>query len=719
MVELANMKAPGWQRVVHELTQPAPDDRVFLMRILAVLGQVASARQAVLYALGTAQGTNNESPAGPEPTPVVVWPWMGDVIDAQGRLTMPVEQLMDPSRVQPNDLDRRQDVLAAARACANARTAMVFGGEDAGDTYYAGGNEDASGRAKLFVIAVPIMLGLPAEAPSLPLRAVVTLLVESRSRQAVQTTMALVEILAGYVFTHAAQQSLRRTKGATAALELAARLIASINSTQDFKGCALQLVNDLCRQLACDRIALGWVKGSPAKREKKGEPVVVGGRRTIELIALSDTENIDRRMMMNRKLEAAMEECLDQEQPVVYPAPPSSGGGSDAVLSHAITHAHRELAASDAKLRVASFPLRVSVHDGSRMVGVLLVETATPDARLDLGTIELVLATLDLLSPILAVRYSDDRPLHLRAVDSGVKALAWAVGPRHTAWKAAGVAAMIATGVLFFGHTTYRVSAPFELAAKEKRTLSAPFNGIVARVMPGIESGARVTAGQPLMEFDKRELVLQALDADAQLTQHEKQADDSLRKGELAEAQQSKAKADQARARRDLANLNIERSRVVSPIAGVILAGDVKEKVGSTIKLGDPVFEVADTTEMIVKAKVDDRDIAFIKVGQTGEIAPKARPGLKVPMEVVQIVPLSQAVEGQNAFEVRCRLTEPVTRSLADGVTQDIAAAGTHEWSEWFRPGLEGQAKFNTESRSFAWIASRRIVDQLKVWLWW
>ena len=53
---------------------------------------------------------------------------------------------------------------------------------------------------------------------------------------------------------------------------------------------------------------------------------------------------------------------------------------------------------------------------------------------------------------------------------------------------------------------------------------------------------------------------------------------------------------------------------------------------------------------------------------------------------------------GQNAFEVRCKLSNTPA---------------------WFRPGMEGQARFNTQNRSIAWIASRRIIDTLKVWLWW
>ena len=50
MIDLSNLKAPGWSRVVADLTTPAPDDRSYLAKMLAILVQVSGARQGVLYA---------------------------------------------------------------------------------------------------------------------------------------------------------------------------------------------------------------------------------------------------------------------------------------------------------------------------------------------------------------------------------------------------------------------------------------------------------------------------------------------------------------------------------------------------------------------------------------------------------------------------------------------------------------------------------------------
>lgn len=682
MNDLSKLRSPGWQRVVAELTAPAPDDKLFLVRLISVLAQVTGARQAVLYSVPPGR----DDPA--DPRPLLVWPFGEGVVDAQGRMVMPPEALFNPDRIAQAEIQHAKESRDAARSAGLSRQAAVFG---------LGGDELMydPGSGNTYMLAVPISAGLPTETNSLPLQGVVTLFVDGLSRQAVQTSLALAEVLAGYSFTHATQQALRRSKQASAALDLAARLIASINTTPGFKGCTLQFVNDLARQLSVDRVGLGWVHGSANARRQGTVPGA--GRTGVRLVALSDTENFDRRMAMALKLEAAMEECLDQEQTVLYPPPPLAGPGSDAVLSQAITHAHRELAASDAKLKVASFPLRVTDSEGERILGVALLESGG-DGGIELSTVELVQATLDLVAPVLAIRHSDDRNLALRTWDSLVKAGAWAVGPRHTVWKVAGVALMVATFLLFVVRLTYRVSAPMELLPRERRTISMPFDGILDALATGAEPGQHVEKGQTLIDLQTHELELNDLEARSQLLQAQKQADEERQRGENAKAAQAEAQAQQHQARSDLLRTQITRSHITAPISGTIIAGDLKDKIGAAVKLGEKLFEIADLSDMVVTAKVDDRDISLIEVGQTGEVSPKADPSLVLPFTVEAIVPLSQAAEGQNAFEVRCRLLRT---------------------PQWFRPGMEGQAKFNTHRHSLAWIASRRIVDTLKVWLWW
>jgi len=671
VIDLSNLRAPGWQKIVADLSSPAPDDRAFMLRLLAAIAQVSGSRQAVLYLVPvTPRGESPDQPiAEAEPRPVMAWPLGPGAAGATERGAGVDAPIAEAS------VERLADARSAVRHAALSRQSQIFG-LDANDLLY-----DSSGKG--FLVAVPVPGGLGADGAAAPASAVITLLLESRSRQALQTTMALVELLAGYVHTHAAGQQLRRVRSASASLDLGARLISSINNARTFKGAAIQLANDLCRQMGVDRVALGWVGGA-----KNAE-----GRAFTKVIAMSDTEHIDRRMEMVRKIETAMDECLDQEQAVLYPPPPAEGADADVLLSQAITHAHRDLASGDVKLRVASIPLRID----ERVLGVLLVES-TGTGPIDLRTIELLQASLDLIAPVLEIRRSDDRNLALRAWDSVVRAGAWLVGPRHTLWKIAGVLAVAASLVVTLVDVTYRVSAPMRLEAREPRTVSVPFSGKIRSLAPGIEPGTRVEKGQLLFEMDTTEQQLQRLQAQSQIVEGEKKADEARKKGNISESQQAEAQAEQARARLGLAQHNIDEARVVAPIGGTIIAGDIRDKVGAAVEIGQSVFQIADLTDMVVEAKVDDRDIAMVRPDATGEIATKADPARSFAFVVERIVPLSQAEEGKNAFVVRGRLRES---------------------APWFRPGMEGIAKFDTEKHSLAWIAGRRVIDQLRLWLWW
>ncbi len=663
MIDLSNLRAPGWQRVVAELNTPVADDRAFLARLLGVLGQVSSARQGILFAVEQGQG---DAPTGPEPRPMLVWPEAG-----------PEPQI-----------ESATEARSAARGAAESGQIRAYGLDREDGLYEAGAG--AGGGAKGCVIAVPIGGGptpgsSPEEQGASSPKGVITLLIEARSKSALQTTLALVEVLTGYIHAHATRQQLRRTRAAGAALDLAGRLIAAVNLAPNFRGSALQLCNDLSRQIKADRVALGWVRG-------------IGEAGAVRVHAISDTEYIDQRLAMVQKIQGAMDECLDQEQAVLFPPPAEKGPGGDTVLAQAITHAHRDLASADARLKVASLPLRCEVDGDQRVVGVLTLES-TSEGPIDTGSIELLQAALDLVTPVLRLRRSDDRPLHTRAWASTIRSGRWLVGPRHTGWKLAGLALLIAGIVATFVPFPYRVGAPVEIRARVKRVVAAPFAGVIAGVAPGIRAGVRVNEGDLLAQMNTEEIELKANDAAAQLLLAQKEADNALGQGNIGEAKQAEARAEAAQASLDLANLQLRQARLVAPISGHVILGDLDDKVGATVQLGDTLFVVAPLDDMVAIARVGDRDIGLMGKEGTGLVATKADPATTYPVTIERIVPLASPKEGANAFEVWARFDRPPGRLDLDG--------------------LQGEARLDAGRHSLIYIGTRRIRDWLRLWLWW
>ncbi len=663
MIDLSNVRAPGWQQVVTELNSPAPDDRVFLERLVRIVAQVTAARQGVLFGPDRTDGEEIE------PKVELIWP-------TPGAATVLPDEPGAPKADKDKGVEFAQEVHAAARAAFSSGQARAFSLDKAG-IYYDGGTSQGC------VLAVPVRSPAPTapgKPPTEAVSAVLTMLIEPRSKDAIRSTLAMAEVLTGYVHGHAARSALRRTQTASFAFDLATRLIASINTAPNFKGACLQLVNELSKQFGLDRVALGWVKND-----------------TVRTQAISDTEFFDRRMAMMVKLEAAMDECLDQEQPVVFPQPAAEGPGGDVLLAQAIVHSHRELAAGNAKLKLCSLPLRID----DDIVGVVLLEAST-EQPIDLNTVELLQAAMDLVAPVLRLRKSDDRMLAVRAWDSTVKSAAWAVGPKHTVWKVAGIALLAGMIFVTLFTKTYRVSADATLEPRTRRMVSAPFDGQLKLLLPGIEPGSKVTKGQVLAELDTTEYELSLASANAKLYQAEKAAAAARQERDQGKAasfeEQAKAALSEAKAYR----FRIERSQIIAPMDGEIIAGDLKERVGSTLKLGDPLFQIASMDEFVIVAKVDERDIAlvreaFAEKGGKGQIATKTRPAEPFDIIIERVIPLAQPAEGKNVFEIRAKLS------------------GT---GAWLRPGMEGVAKFDTQERSLLWIGTRRIIDAVRMWWW-
>ncbi|HYD00571.1 MAG TPA: efflux RND transporter periplasmic adaptor subunit, partial [Phycisphaerales bacterium] len=344
-------------------------------------------------------------------------------------------------------------------------------------------------------------------------------------------------------------------------------------------------------------------------------------------------------------------------------------------------------------------------RDGEKTLGVLLVELKRPEDKtgkgtgggLDLRGVEVLQAAMDLVTPVLAVKWSDSRLLPRRALGDARKALAWAVGPKHTVWK--GVAVLVVAAVLFvtFFHIEHRVGATVELRPRVQRTVAAPFDGVVARLGEGVKPGRIVKKGDVILEMDTRELVLQRDQADAKIQQATKQLSSSRSEDKAAESQMAQAALDRATAEKALAETRLRLAVQTAPMDAVVIAGDLRDKVGASVKNGEELFLLAPLNDLIVVAKVDERDIALVKPGAKGEIATRARPSEGFDVTVETIVPMATPKEGKNLFEVRANLDET---------------------ADWMRPGMEGQVRIDAGRRSLLWIGTRRVVDQVRLWLW-
>jgi hypothetical protein len=128
----------------------------------------------------------------------------------------------------------------------------------------------------------------------------------------------------------------------------------------------------------------------------------------------------------------------------------------------------------------------------------------------------------------------------------------------------------------------------------------------------------------------------------------------------------------------------------------VVLTGDLKERQGKPVQIGEVLFEVA-PEKLWVEINVPEARITDVAVGQKGRLATAANPGEYLEFQVERINRVAEVVDQQNVFKVRARLLQAAPR---------------------LRPGIDGVAKIEVGRTNYAWVWGRPLINWLRMKLW-
>jgi hypothetical protein len=445
-----------------------------------------------------------------------------------------------------------------------------------------------------------------------------------------------------------------------------------------FVAAAMGLCNELATRTGAARVSLGWRRF-----------------RNIRLKAMSHTENFDRKQELSVMVEKAMDECADQEAPVHYEA--------DGTGSENITRMAQQLSRAEGGATILSLPMR----RGGDVKGVITIEFH-PGTKINPGAMNGLVVAAELLAPQLYDRYENDR---WWITKTGLSALSMGkivAGPKHR------LGVLIALLVLgFFAFVglyspMYSVAAPFNFVTTEKRVLSAPFEGILKEVR--VRPGDRLKKGELMALMKTDDFELQALSKEREAEAKFREAAKLKGEGKIAESIAAQEMGRAAQAQGAYFRNQIAKAQIVMPFDGQVLAGDLRDKQGTTVKLGDELFQVGivDPEKLEVEILVHERDIQEVQSaaggrdgGQArGKLATTSLPDEKVEFQVRRIVPAGEPKDNKNVFKVYATVT----------------GAGSSQWL----PGMAGEAKIEIEPRSLAWQWTHRFVDwvKMKAWTW-
>jgi multidrug efflux pump subunit AcrA (membrane-fusion protein) len=340
------------------------------------------------------------------------------------------------------------------------------------------------------------------------------------------------------------------------------------------------------------------------------------------------------------------------------------------------------------------------------MIGVVTLEFS-PGSQLGPQAATGLSVAADLLAPQLYDRHENDRYLITKVGTSSREGYKMLIGPKHWLAKTLIFVAIVGLWVLagaptiFWGplyKPMYQVVAPFSFAPVERRYVHAPFEGFIKEVY--VRPGDQVKPGDKLFELDTTELRQQYTRA---MGEHNAaRAAYAKYMGErpqpkVAEAKVEEQKAISALAEAKLFQERIEKSLVKADIAGAILEGDLKDKKHAPVKLGEQVMTIGLPDKLRGELRVPERDIQDVKDGAKGELAITSLPQERFPFTVERIIPTIQTQDGSSHFKVIVTLEKS---------------------AEYWRPGMEGEARVDVAPASLGWKWTRRLVDFVRLKLW-
>lgn len=430
---------------------------------------------------------------------------------------------------------------------------------------------------------------------------------------------------------------------------------------------AMSIVSEMQTRYGCDLVSIGFVQGSH-----------------VRVMAVSGMDEIRRSNPGIELIRASMEECLDRGEAVLCSSSRDAKGDEDDCRLHA------QWSHSCQGAVVASFPL---VFDDEILAIVSMREGAgVPIDRQRLLVAEDEMSGYAALVP-LSLKAS--RGLLEHTKDSVRRTLRACFRGGIVRSTIVTVTAVVTCAFLLFGSIDYTFTVPCTVKAEDHRTISCPRNGVLAELF--VRPGDHVRAGQLIAALDAKADVLRSAELRAEI-----ESLDALVDKALAERQTGQLRIHQSRKRSLLAQLtsteaSIEQAKIRAPRDGVILSGDLRERLGSRLGMGDSLFSIARYDRATILMQVPEKLVLAARDAQSTEFSTAARPDRVIDVEAIRVAPASQVIDERNVF-------------LAEGRARVTLAQ--------VAPGMEGVAHINAGPRAAWWVLTHRVTDWLRLNFW-
>ncbi|MEP3480465.1 MAG: biotin/lipoyl-binding protein [Fuerstiella sp.] len=441
---------------------------------------------------------------------------------------------------------------------------------------------------------------------------------------------------------------------------------ARFSSLKEF---GFTLVNAISNQFQCEQVAFA------AEQNLK-----------IKIHAISGIADFKNSSPGVASIRQAMEECLDEKNPVAVPGLVLTGDFA-AVPSRAI---HQQWSVECNNSAVCSLPL----FDNDDVVAVVSLRRAAdrPFTQTDIAKLK---SMLQAYGPAVRVVEKAGQPVGSR-ISSAVKTKASDSMTKGSWGRRILLLGFLAAAVWFcFGTMTYQPLCQSTITAANLRHFSAPFDGQLQAV--AVSPGQRVAKGEILVQFDTSNLKLEMIGLQRQISASNVQVKQAVSEGELGQASMANARLGVLQTQISAVQKQIDEATITAPTDGVVVLSDLQQRIGQEFPQGEEILQFVADGDWLLQIEVPDSLVSVVEADQTGEFAPASDPTNKHKFRIDNVDGAASVLKNRNVF---------------------LAHADFEVQPEQMMTGMEGTSKLTTVDRPVWWVALHGAIDWARINFW-
>lgn len=260
-----------------------------------------------------------------------------------------------------------------------------------------------------------------------------------------------------------------------------------------------------------------------------------------------------------------------------------------------------------------------------------------------------------------------------------------------------GVPALVIFGAAAFPMKQRTSASEAEVLPAGRMPVRATVGGLVTRVL--VEEGELLERGQVLAELRNDALSISLAEAEADRATAVRTAATARARGDVSAAREAEISAEELAGRVTLLSDQLGRTRLRAPVGGVVLTMRPWERVGEWLDAGETFITIGQTDELELEARIPQRHIDRVHVGDQVRLKVEARPEHTFVGRVSEIAPQAQATEPgeESTFVVRARIDNS---------------------EQLLRPGMAARAKIVGDRQPLGWIIVRPLVEWMQLRFW-